>query len=167
MEWYGKEPPNISEYIEKRFIPSVEWYERKAHDNMLRFHIFQILIIIAAIFIPIVNVVPLPGSNSSLRIISSILGGIIVGITSILQLTKSQESWIIFRETAENLKNEYQLYSHQTANYSDENITGSSLDDKQAQRNKLFVRTVESIMRNETTTYLQKRSEKPAAPGVK
>jgi Protein of unknown function (DUF4231) len=159
--WYDDKSPNILEYIEKRLKPSIEWYEKKAYDNMLRYHLFQIVIIIAGVAIPIVNVVPVPGSDSTtVKIISSILGGIIVGLTSILQLYKSQESWIIFRATVESLKNEYQLYSYLAGKYSDENITGSGSENKSKQRAELFVSTVESIMKSETTTYLQKRNEK-------
>jgi hypothetical protein len=75
----------------------------------------------------------------TVRVISSVLGAIVVGATGILQLTKAQESWIIFRSTAETLKKEYNLYMLKAGDYSDPNLT----DEK---RDKLFIEIAESVM---------------------
>jgi hypothetical protein len=121
IQWYNIErPPNVSDYIKKRLELQLNWYDNKAKDNMYRYHKLQILIIGVSILIPIVNVVD--GNDLVVRIVSSILGGIIVGATGILQLTKAQETWMIFRSAAEALKKEYNLYMLKAGDYSDSNF---------------------------------------------
>ena len=159
MKWYQSEPPNIDSYLDNRFKPAVAWYNKKASDNLLRFHLLQVMIIIAGVLVPIINLIPALQFNDT-QLLSAILGGIIVGATSVLQLTKSQESWLIFRKTAESLKREYQLFSHHSGNYSDENLASSSTEAIQAQRDRIFVYSAEIIMTNENVAYIQNRSEK-------
>jgi hypothetical protein len=86
------------------------------------------------------------------RIISSILGSMIVGATGILQLTKAQESWIVFRSTAETLKKEYNLYMLKAGDYSDSNL----IDEK---RDRLFIERSESIMAMKGTKYFSLRQK--------
>jgi hypothetical protein len=69
----------------------------------------------AGALVPIINVFSLP--DNSLRIISSILGGIIVIVTGLLQLYKHQENWILFRTTQELLKREKALYMNDAGDY--------------------------------------------------
>jgi Protein of unknown function (DUF4231) len=153
IQWYNTEkPPDVSDYIKKRLELQLNWYDNKAKDNMYRYHKLQILIIGASVLIPIVNVVD--GNDLVVRIISSILGSAIVGATGILQLTKAQESWIVFRSTAETLKKEYNLYMLKAGDYSDSNLS----DDK---KDILFIERSESIMAMEGTKYfaLRQKSE--------
>jgi hypothetical protein len=88
---------------------------------------------------------------------SAILGSIIVGITGLLQLTKAQESWILFRSTAEALKKEYNLYMLRAGDYSNPDLT---VED----RDKIFVERVEAIITMEGTKYftLRQKSESSA-----
>jgi hypothetical protein len=62
----------------------------RARENKKRFRILQIIIIVTGALVPIVNTV-LPSENW-MRIISSVLGGIIVKVTSMLRLHKYQET---------------------------------------------------------------------------
>jgi hypothetical protein len=156
IQWYNTEkPPKASDYIKKRLELQLNWYDNKAKDNMYRYHKLQILIIGASVLIPIVNVVDgADGNDLIVRIVSSILGSMIVGATGILQLTKAQESWIVFRSTAETLKKEYNLYMLKAGDYSDSSLS----DDK---RDILFIERSESIMAMEGTKYfsLRRKSE--------
>jgi hypothetical protein len=81
----------------------------------------------------------------------------IVGATGILQLTKAQECWIVYRSTAETLKKEYNLYMLKAGDYSDSNL----VDEK---RDMLFIERSESIMAMEGTKYfsLRQKSEPSA-----
>jgi hypothetical protein len=47
-----------------------------------------------------------PNNDLVIRLASGILGSIIVGITGLLQLIKTQESWILWRSSVETLKKE-------------------------------------------------------------
>jgi hypothetical protein len=93
---------NESSYVEDRLSEQTKWYETKANENKSRFHVFQTVIIIASVIIPIVNLINF--ATLEIRIISSILGGTVVGVTAIVQLKKYQENWLLYRATEENLK---------------------------------------------------------------
>ena len=151
FEWYDPEKqPNVSDYIKKRLEKQLNWYDKKAKLNLHRYYEIQIVILGVIALIPIINVVG--GYEMTIRIISSILGAIIIGATGILQLTKAQESWIIFRSTAETLKKEYNLYMLNAGDYSDPSLT----DDK---RDKLFIERSESVMAMEGTKYFSLRQK--------
>jgi uncharacterized protein DUF4231 len=100
------------------------------------------VIIITSALVPIVNVIFPTGDL--LRLTSSILGGIIVVITSLMQLHKYQENWILFRTTQELLKKEKFLYLNNAGDY-------AGLDDEKKKR--LLVERVESLVSSETSRY--------------
>ena len=159
MQWYDTDKqPNVSDYIKYRLKPQLEWYDGKAKDNLDRYHILQILIIGVSVLIPIVNVVG--GIDLGVRIASSILGSMVVGATGILQLTKAQETWIIFRSTAESIKKEYNLYMLKAGDYSDSIGVKSDI---------LFIERSESIMAREGTEYysIRQKSEQSTENSAK
>ena len=151
FEWYdAKKQPNASDYIENRLKKQLNWYEKKAKENLYRYYIIQILILGVGALIPIVNVVD--GPELAIRVLSSILGAIIVGATGILQLTKAQEIWIVSRSSAETLKKEYNLYMLKAGDYSDTNLTDEM-------RDKLFIERSESVMEGTKYFSLRQKSE--------
>ena len=79
---------NESNYVEGRLSEQVKWYETKANENKLRFHVFQTIIIIASVVIPIVNLINF--APLEIRIISSILGGTVAGVTAFIQLKSTK-----------------------------------------------------------------------------
>ena len=92
------------EYIKNRLDEQQNWYSKKAAQSKTRYHASQIIIIAAGALIPIINIVDI--ATVEIRLASSILGGIILATTGILQLLKSQENWVLYRSTAEILKKE-------------------------------------------------------------
>ena len=138
------EPTN---YKETRVKEQLQWHSKKARQNKLKFRLYQIIILIASAIIPIVNVSS-PGDLSTgdlqTRIISSIIGGIIVVVTGITQLEKYQENWILYRTSSELLKKEKYFFENNAGEY-------SNLDEKE--RSKLLVERVESIVSAETSKY--------------
>jgi exo-beta-1,3-glucanase (GH17 family) len=84
----------------------------------------------------------------------------IVAIGGVIQLTKAQESWLLYRSAAETLIREYNLYMLKAGDYPEP----SSTDDK---RDKLFVERVESIMSTEGTKYLSLRQQKSESASTK
>ena len=94
--------PTIEDYIEKRYRPQLQYYEKHASDNRVRFYISQIVIIVVSALIPIINTIPSDNADiNAIKMASSIFGFIIIVATGFLQLTKSQENWISYRSTAE------------------------------------------------------------------
>jgi Protein of unknown function (DUF4231) len=84
------------------------------------------------------------GIGDETRIISSIIGAIIVVITGLTQLEKYQENWILYRTSSELLKKGKYFFENNAGEY-------SNLDEKE--RNKLLVGRVESIVSAETSKY--------------
>lgn len=140
---------DISEYIKNRVEGQINWYEEKANHNKKSFHICQTIIIITSAIIPIINIIDF--ATFEIRITSSILGGIIVGLTSLIQLKKYQDNWILFRTNEEILKKEKFLYINQAGGYSNQ---------KQEERDKLFVERIESIISSETSKFFTMHSQK-------
>src|ERR671931_905558 len=51
--------PEITDYLEKRFIPMFQWYKNKTKVNMRQFFIWRVSIIILTLFIIIFDVIVL------------------------------------------------------------------------------------------------------------
>src|SRR5918994_1012903 len=161
LDIYDNDKPNISDYITNRFERQVNWYHQKATDSRIIFYVCQALIIVFGAIVPIINVVgPNTTDNLAIRITSSILGSLITIIAGFNQLLKAQESWILFRSTAENLKKEYHLFMQRSREYSDPN-----LDEQQI--NKLFIDRAETIMSAEGSRYSSLRQNVAMQPDGK
>jgi hypothetical protein len=142
---------NESNYVEDRLTGQMKWYETKANENKSRFHIFQTIIIIASVIIPLINLINF--APFEIRVISSILGGTVTGVTAFIQLKKYQENWLLYRATEENLKKEKYLFLYDAGPYSD------AKDDN---RKKILVERVESMISSETSQFFgmhQSRSQ--------
>jgi hypothetical protein len=141
--------PTVQEYIENRFKDQLEWYEKHAKSSMIKFYLFQVVIVFFGAIIPIINVLPTGGDlNPIIKVSSAICGGIIVAATGLLQLTKAYENWINYRNTAEQLKQEYHLFELKAEDYSDKKAPNKDL------KERVFVEKVESIIRLEGKKYL-------------
>ena len=98
--------------------------------------------LIASAIIPIINTANV--ADFQTRLISSVIGGVIVVITGLTQLEKYQENWILYRTNSELLKKEKYFFENNVGEY-------SNLDEEE--RNKLLVERVESIVSAETSRY--------------
>ena len=142
--------PTIEDYIEKRYKPQLQYYEKHSSDNRVRFYISQIVIIVVSALIPIINTIPSESTNiDAIKMASSIFGFIIIVATGFLQLTKSQENWISYRSTAELLKSEYNLFKMKSGDYSNE-----KMGNDQTKRVQLFVNRIETIISQEGKKFL-------------
>jgi hypothetical protein len=99
---------NEPDYLEGRLKEQLDYNGKGSRDNKKKFYALQFVIIVTSALVPIVNVI-IPAGDE-LRLTSSILGGIIIVITALMQLHKYQENWILFRTTQELLKKEKFLY---------------------------------------------------------
>ena len=75
--------PTIEDYIEKRYKPQQQYYEKHSYDNRVRFYISQIVIIIVSALIPIINIIPTDNNENinAIKMASSIFGFIIIIVT--------------------------------------------------------------------------------------
>ena len=62
-EMYTSIPSKIDDYINKRFVRQVNWYEKYAKRNMLKFYFLQALIIMSGALIPIINLYDTPSAE--------------------------------------------------------------------------------------------------------
>jgi hypothetical protein len=149
----NKSASNIDDYLNERLEKEIKWHSNKAQHNKRRFRSNQIMIMMASAIIPIVNI--LEFGNLETRIISSILGGLIIVITGISQLEKYQQNWLLYRTTAEILKKEKWLFKHDAGPYVNP-----------TDKNRILVERVESIVSSETSKYFTiHQSEKTQTPG--
>jgi hypothetical protein len=134
--------PDYLDEAKGRLKEQLDYHSKQSRHNKKKFYSLQFVIIITSTLVPIVNVI-IPGGDL-LRLTSSILGGIIVVITAVMQLHKYQENWILFRTTQELLKKEKFLYLNDAGDY-------AGLDPKKKKR--LLVERVESLVSAETSKY--------------
>lgn len=139
------------DYKKERLQFQIVWHSDKARHNKKMFRLYEIIIIITGAMIPIVNAIDFIDIQT--RIISSILGGIVVILTGLSQLEKYQENWILYRTSTELLKKEKYYFENDVGDYS-----GLSGDKKM----KLLVKNVESIVSAETSKYFAFRDQKPS-----
>lgn len=137
-------------YSEDRLDGQIKYYSDTASKNKSNFHRLQITIIIVSALIPVVNIIDF--ASFEIRLISAILGAIIVGITGIIQLKKYHENWIVFRSTEEAMKKEKYTYENNAGEY-------SGLSDEE--KDKRIVENIESIISNQNVVFfiLHRRSD--------
>ena len=118
---------------------------------------YQMITLFVSAIIPIINVINF--EEFSIRVLSSVLAAIVALATGITQLEKYHENWILYRTTTEILKKEKFFY---------ENSAGEYANLSEADRNKLLVERVESLVSAETSKYFTAyQTLKPGAEGVK
>jgi Protein of unknown function (DUF4231) len=129
-------------YEDGRLEQQLKWHSRKAAANKFRYRLCQIIIMIISAVIPLVNL--LTNLDIETRIVSSLLGAVILVVTGISQLEKYHENWIIYRTTQELLKKEKYFFENDVAEY-------ANLDEKA--KRKLLVERVENLVSSETNKY--------------
>ena len=66
---------STQDYVTQRIDEQASWHEQKANQYKQRYHILQIVIIVASSIIPIINIVDF--APLSVRVLSAILGSLI------------------------------------------------------------------------------------------
>lgn len=140
--------PTLTEYIERRFIPTLYWYQNRARSNSMKFNIWKIVIISSALFIAVLNALTLGLTNQSVNnphvILASAVAAILI-LTSFayLQASKIHESRIHFTHVKQRLEREYQLFMLRAKHYAKREGINDSYS------SQLFVENIESILSNE------------------
>jgi hypothetical protein len=140
--------PTLSEYIGRRFIPTLHWYQNKVKLNSLKFSIWKIVIVSSALFLAILNALDLgvtsQSDNSSLVPLASAIAAIII-LTAFayLQVSRIHENRIHFARVKQKLEKEYQLFMLRAKHY----VRKEGISDSYA--TQLFVENVEGIIADE------------------
>lgn len=145
-------------YVQRRLENQRQWHSDKATWNKRRFYAVEIAVLAAGALVPIVNVW---ASSEVARVLSALLGGVVVVAAGVGKLLKFQENWLQFRSIAEALGRERELFSGKVGDY-------AGADDR---REALLVDRVEALLASTTTRFIAThRAESPeggpAAPGT-
>jgi Bacterial Ig domain/Protein of unknown function (DUF4231) len=112
---------SVESYIENRLKPFAQIFYDKSIKHTRRYFVLQMTILAASALIPIVNVTfPNKVDADSVRVVSAILGSIVLASTGLLQLTKSHESMILFRIVTSRLQREYHLFLRKIGDYKED-----------------------------------------------
>lgn len=140
--------PTLSEYIERRFIPMLYWYQNKARSNSMKFNIWKFVIISSALFVAILNALALGLTNETVTdplvtLASAVAAIVILTSLAYLQASKIHESRIHFTRVKQRLEREYQLFMLRAKHYAKREGINDSYS------SQLFVENIESILSNE------------------
>jgi anti-sigma-K factor RskA len=140
--------PTLSEYIERRFIPALHWYQNEARSNSMKFNIWKIVVISSALFVAILNSLALGLANQNINnplvILASAVAAILI-LTSFayLQVSKIHGNRVHFTRVRQKLEREYQLFMLRAKYYAKREGVSDSYS------TQLFVENIESIITNE------------------
>jgi anti-sigma-K factor RskA len=140
--------PTLSEYIERRFIPTLYWYQNKARSNSMKFNVWKMVIISSALFVAILNALALGLTNQNVNnplitLASAVAAIVILTSFAYLQASKIHESRIQFTRVKQKLEREYQLFMLRAKHYARREGISDSYS------SQLFVENIESILTNE------------------
>jgi hypothetical protein len=147
-------PVEISDYIQKRFLPVYHWFKNRTQVTVRRLQLWRVSIIILTLFIVIFDVSLLGyfdgGSfSSATAIASSIAAVLVLGSTAFIQLTRTQENLLLFSTASQRLEREYQLFMLKAGVYSPSAST--DIDEDYKAKRKLFVERIEDIIYNHSS----------------
>jgi hypothetical protein len=140
--------PTLSEYIEKRFVPTLHWYQNKAKSSSMKIKIWKSVIISSALFVAILNALALGLSNHNennplITLASAVAGIVILTSFAYIHTSKIHESRIHFKRVKQRLEREYQLFMLRTKQYARREGSNDSYS------TQLFVENIESIITND------------------
>ncbi|RGH99903.1 DUF4231 domain-containing protein [Coprobacillus sp. AM26-5AC] len=149
----GENKMSIEKYISNRVDDQIKYYDsksveyKKKHENIsLATIIISALIALVPAFIDI-----LPNFKEVISFISAFLAAVITVLQAIDKLKKYNDLFYQFRITCEKLKQEKELYLHQSGEYKrTDEMTNE----------QLFVERCESIMATENGTWAQLNEKK-------
>ena len=139
------EEKEFEKYLEERYYPQVNWYDKKAIYNQKVYKFLQCFIIILAAVTPILVVI-----EGDFQKWSAVVTSALVAIgTASLKTFKFQENWINYRTTCETLRKEIHYFK---AGIEDYHVS----DDPAG----VFVKRVESLISRENTLWLTAQEQK-------
>lgn len=140
------------EYIKKRVIDQINWYDSKSQSSQRWFKWLRGLEIVFSGAIPLFAGFG-KGDPWSILVVG-ILGAAVAILASLLSLNQFQENWIEYRTTCESLKHEKYLFLTKSEPYDDTDPFD------------LFVQRIESLISKENSGWSQytKSGAEPSRP---
>ena len=132
-------------YLDERYYPQIEWYDKKAIWNQKVYKYLQWGIIILAAITPVFVAI----SATWGKAIPIVLSCLVAIGTASLKTFKYQENWINYRTTCETLRKEIYYYNAKIDDYEDSDESMG-----------LFVKRVETLISRENTMWLTVQKKK-------
>ena len=129
-------------YVQRRLEEQRQWHAREAARNKRRFYAAEIATLLAGASIPVVNVWVVDPVTA--RVLSALLGAVVVVAAGLARLMKFQENWLQYRAVAEALGREREFYAEKAGDY-------AIADDK---REALLVDRVEALLTSTTMRFI-------------
>jgi hypothetical protein len=126
----------------------IKHFEVDADKYKLRFRVFQVIVILASGIIPIVNLSDI--ATPAARVISSILGSLIIIVTGFTQMDKNHEMWILKASVEHALKREKLLFLNGVSPYTDK---------KAEKRNATLAKNMNDIISSHLESYFNVAAE--------
>lgn len=125
---------NPEQYLKDRVEDQLKYFEKAANKEKSKHIIYQILIIILALLIPVMNNVDLKGVGDLTNLVT-ILALVLAILTGIANFRKFGDLWLSYRTTEESIKREKFLFLTLSGKYADNDAAFSE-----------FVSTMELIL---------------------
>ena len=137
---------NKEEYLKERVDHQILWYDKKAIRYRIMYVRIQMLIMLFALFVPILLIFSLfyPISNLLITLVASSFSVITAFLVALQSFQNYKEQWAAYRTTAESLKSEKYLFSTQSGKY-------AGCDEKEGF--DLFVSNIEGTIAQEQTQW--------------
>jgi hypothetical protein len=103
-------------YVKRRVQDQEVWHANKATWNKQRYYASEVATMLAGALIPIVNVW-VADDAWTVRVLSAILGSVVLISAGLAKLFKFQENWLQYRAIAESLGREREMYSGKVGDY--------------------------------------------------
>jgi len=124
---------SVDSYIEETVEPLIQMCEAKGKIAKYRYRGLQISMIIVSSSIPVVSAI---AAGDTLKWTTAILGAVIAATTSLIQMFKYLEEWLLYNNIGTSISSELRLYQQCAGEYSKQpDLAGKS---------KLFVERIEA-----------------------
>jgi Protein of unknown function (DUF4231) len=135
--------PEDFNYPRERIDAQIDWHSNRANWNKRRYYITEIITLVAAALIPVVNALEMV-SEPQLRMLSASLGALSVLALGVSKLFKFQENWLNYRALAETVRREKELFFNAVGDY----------DVPPERRNKKLVERIEIMLASTTSKFI-------------
>lgn len=144
------------EYIKDRVEDQIQWYGSKSSKCQKKYKIWQVIKIIALLFITIVSLwgdreTDFPSFSKYVSYIVGALGAFVIFIESFIKIYDYKKLWVQYRMASENLIREKLMFETKSVPY---NTVDPFI---------LFVQRCESIMQNEMSGWQEIQAEEDKA----
>jgi len=126
----------FEDYVENRYKPQMDWYNKKSILNKRLAHLFQIIVIVFSAVVPVL-------ASLNIREWTIWLSASVAILVGIFNYCKFEEKWHNYRTTCETMKKEKHFFDTKVNGY--ENVK---------EPEKIFVERIESLISKENTKWL-------------